>query len=54
MEEKIYLTQVFGEKAYLKNSFTYIIALYFILVGLGYGISSKSIKNDKILMLISF
>ena len=47
MEEKIYLTQVFGEKAYLKNSFTYIIALYFILVGLGYGISAKSIKNDK-------
>ena len=50
MEEKIYLTQVFGKNAYLKNGFTYIVSLYFILTGLGYGISSKSIKNDKDLL----
>lgn len=50
MDETIYLTQVFGENAYLKNGFTYILSLYFILTGLGYGISSKSIKNDKDLL----
>ncbi len=47
MKEKIYLTQIFGEKAYLKNAFPYVVSLFFILTGLGYGISSKSIKNDK-------
>ena len=50
MNEKIYLTQVFGPKAYLKNGFTYIVSLYFILTGLGYGISAKTIKNDKELL----
>ena len=46
-KEKIYLTQVFGTKAYLKNAFPYVISLYFIITGVGYGISSKTIKNDK-------
>lgn len=50
MNEKIYLTQVFGPNAYLKNGFTYIVSLYFIITGLGYGISSKTIKNDKELL----
>lgn len=47
MKEKIYLTQIFGPKAYLKNAFPYVVSLFFILTGLGYGISSKTIKNDK-------
>lgn len=50
MEEKIYLTQVFGEKSYLKNAFTYLVSLYFVITGLGYGMSAKTIKNDKDLL----
>ena len=47
MKEKVYLTQIFGPKAYLKNAFPYVVSLFFILTGLGYGISSKTIKNEQ-------
>lgn len=47
MNEKIYLTQLFGENAYFQDGFTYLIAILFIFTGLAYGIGSKSIKNDK-------
>ncbi|MBO5138781.1 MAG: AbgT family transporter [Bacilli bacterium] len=49
--EKIYLNQVFGSNAYLQDSFTYIISLFFIIVGISYGIGAHSIKNDKDLIL---
>ena len=44
---KAYVDQLFGEKAYFQQSFTYMVAIYFILTGIAYGIGSKSIKNDK-------
>lgn len=47
MNEKTYLGQLFGEKAYFQDGFTFIISLFFILAGLTYGMGSKSIKNDK-------
>lgn len=47
MDEKIYLNQLFGTNSYFQDSFAYMIALTLLLMGLSYGISSKSIKNDK-------
>lgn len=47
MSEKIYVNQIFGDKAYLQDGFTYIVALFFIVTGLAYAFGAKSIKNDK-------
>lgn len=47
MNEDIYLNQLFGDNSYFQDGFTYMVALFFILTGLAYGIGSKSIKNDK-------
>ena len=47
MEEKIYVNQIFGTNSYFHESFTFLVAIFFILVSFAYGIGSKSIKNDK-------
>ncbi len=47
MNEKIYLNQLFGEKSYFQDGFSYMVAMILILAGLAYGIKSKSIKSDK-------
>ena len=45
--ETIYLNQLFGDNSYFQDGFTYMVSLLLILAGIGYGIGSKSIKNDK-------
>lgn len=47
MKENTYLKQLFGDNSYFQDGFTYLVSLVFILSGIAYGISSKSIKNDK-------
>lgn len=47
MNEVTYLGQLFGDKAYFQDGFTFIISLFFMLAGIAYGIGSKSLKNDK-------
>lgn len=47
MSETTYLKQVFGENSYFQDGFTYVISLFFVITGITYGISTKSIKNDK-------
>ena len=47
MNEKTYLGQVFGENSYFQDGFTYMISLFFIATGLAYGISTKSIRDNK-------
>lgn len=47
MKERTYLNQLFGDRAYFQDGFTYIVSLFFILAGIAYGIGSKSLKNDK-------
>ena len=42
-----YVDQLFGDNAYFQASFTYMVALYFIITGLTYGIAAKTIKSDK-------
>ncbi len=47
MNEKIYLDQLFGANSYFQDGFSFMVAIFFIVTGLCYGIGSKSIKNDK-------
>ena len=47
MNETTYLNQLFGEKSYFQDGFTFIISIFFMLAGIAYGIGSKSFKNDK-------
>lgn len=47
MDEATYLGQVFGENAYFQDGFTYLISLYFLIVGIAYGLGAKTITNDK-------
>lgn len=47
MSEKTYLNQLFGEKSYFQDGFTYMMSLLFLLTGIAYGLGAHSIKNDK-------
>lgn len=47
MTEKTYLNQLFGDTSYFQDGFTFMVSLWLLLTGLAYGISSKTIKNDK-------
>lgn len=47
MEESTYLGQVFGPNSYFQDGFTFLISLFFIVVGIAYGIGAKTITNDK-------
>lgn len=47
MSENTYLNQLFGKNSYFQDGFTYMIAIFFVLVGIAYGIGSKSLKSDK-------
>ena len=53
MNEYTYLGQVFGPNSYFQDGFTFMVSLFFILVGLSYGIGAKTIKNDKELLIES-
>lgn len=46
MNENTYLNQVFGDNSYFKNSFTYLVSLFFCVTGLAYGIAAHTIKSD--------
>ena len=39
--------EIFGENSYFQSGFTFIVSAYFFIVGIAYGIGSKSLKNDK-------
>ena len=47
MNEYTYLGQVFGENSYFQDGFTFLIALFFIVIGIAYGIGAKTLKSDK-------
>lgn len=46
-EASTYLAQAFGENSYFQDGFTFMISLYFIVIGLAYGKGAKTLKNDK-------
>lgn len=45
--EDTYLKQIFGEKSYFQDGFTFVISIIFIVTGLVYGFASKKFKSDK-------
>lgn len=47
MEAPTYLSQVFGENSYFQDGFTFLISLYFIVIGIAYGKGAKTISNDR-------
>ncbi len=47
MKEVTYLDQIFGKNSYFQDGFTYMISLFFIFVGIAYGIGAKTITNDR-------
>lgn len=47
MNENAYINQLFGEKAYFQEGFTYLISMLFLVTGIAYAIGAKTIKNDK-------
>ena len=47
LDATTYVDQLFGKNSYFQDGFTYIISIMFILMGIAYGLGSKSIKNDK-------
>lgn len=47
MNEKAYINQLFGEKAYFQEGFTFLISFLFLTTGIAYAIGAKTVKNDK-------
>lgn len=53
MDETTYLGQVFGPNAYFQDGFTFVVSLFFILTGIAYGLSAKTLTNDRDLLIDS-
>ena len=47
MNEKAYINQLFGEKAYFQEGFTFLISFLFLTTGVAYAIGAKAVKSDK-------
>lgn len=45
--ENVYVNQVFGENSYFHLAFTFLTSTFLIIMGLVYGITAKSIRNDR-------
>ncbi len=50
MKEKAYVYQLFGDNAYFQDGFSYLVSLFFVITGIAYGIGSKSVKNDRMIV----
>ncbi len=47
LKEETYLNMLFGENAYFQDGFTFLIAMFFLIVGIAYGVGSKKFVSDK-------
>lgn len=47
LEQTAYVNQLFGTNSYFQDGFTYLVAIFFLVTGIAYGIGAKTIKNDK-------
>ena len=45
--EKAYINQLFGEKAYFQEGFTFLISILFLSTGIAYAIGARTTKSDK-------
>ena len=47
MKAKTYVSQLFGDNSYFQDGFAFLVVLVLTFAGIAYGISSKTISNDK-------
>lgn len=45
--QELYIDKLFSYDSFFSNGFVFIVTLFFIILGLFYGIGSKTIKNNK-------
>lgn len=45
--KEAYVDQLFGVNSYFQDGFTYMMAIFFAITGIAYGVGAKSIKDDK-------
>lgn len=45
--EKAYVDQLFGANSYFQDGFTYLLAIFFAVTGIAYGLGAKTIKDDQ-------
>ena len=45
--QELYIDKLFSYESFFRNGFVFIVAVFFVLLGLSYGIGAKTIKNDK-------
>ena len=45
--QTLYIDKLFSYESFFSNGFVFIVAVFFILLGLSYGIGAKTIKNNK-------
>ena len=47
MNEKAYISRLFGVNSYFQDGFTFMVSMLFLIVGISYAIGAKTIKSDK-------
>lgn len=47
MNEKAYISRLFGPNSYFQDGFTFMVSMLFLIVGISYALGAKTIKNDK-------
>ncbi len=45
--QSLYIDKLFSVESFFSSGFVFIVAIFFVILGLVYGIGSKSIKNNK-------
>ncbi len=45
--QELYIDKLFSYNSFFSNGFVFIVALFFVILGLFYGIGAKTIKNNK-------
>lgn len=45
--QTLYIDKLFSYDSFFSNGFVFIVTVFFVILGLGYGIGAKTIKNNK-------
>lgn len=45
--QNLYIDKLFSYNSFFSNGFVFIVTIFFVILGLGYGIGAKTIKNNK-------
>ena len=45
--QSLYIDKLFSYNSFFSNGFVFVVAVFFVILGLAYGIGAKTIKNNK-------